>query len=425
MLIIAKDKLVITTEATIDVIKTSIEEWKFYKIGNSGEKYIKRRSLYTGVYKINVGYYHIELLVCRSKVGLIKMSFSTSKVFNGNNAIAKAILTEKMLFERVQSDLHKYINFKLLKPIDKWVVSSDETYIDIVGPKVIIDELFENISKTIVNRKKLDCSYREDGTLYFHSGKSWKRASSIIKVYYKLKELSDKKRLEELKEVLGSIQEGYTVLRIEVIRNRGKTIRELFKTEMAYEGYEQSRLVERYDKSYGFNNSNLKPLQLIINNARDNNVVVSKYKIDNNLLSRSCSEDTINIYKYVSGKSMSRVAGTIGISYQYKAIVDVFKELGIDKRKVTRMDLVNEINASSLFGKASKKTAIEIIKYINGEIDEIPVHEKRFKGYLKKLRALDVHYVYAFRNIVPIKLEEIADAIVLEERVKLVSYKAV
>lgn len=419
MIKIAKDKVVISTKATLDVMKTSIGGWKFYKIDYDKSKYKKRRGFYDCVYKSDVGCYHIELLKGIGTIGLLTISFSISKAFNGSNALSKTILTEEEIHQKVEEDLSKYIRFDLLEPIGEWLISKDETYIDIIAQKDTINQLYNSISKTIISQKRVNLSMKKNGTIYFHSGKEWNNAGSIIKVYYKLKEISDNNRIEELGEVIKTIPYGFDVLRIECVSKRHKIKRELEKKESEYKALEKEFLISLNSKTLKFNcNKEDVVLENVYNKGPDipppinyNRMLINRHNLD--------KDNEMNIYNNLIGSKRGKVSDVIDIRYQYSNIFDMWRALALDKRKVTREKLFKIINESSKFSKTSKKTAIGVIKYVNGETDKIPISEKLFKRYLKDIGELGVHYIYTDEIVNPIHIEELIVAIKGEKRVEV------
>lgn len=257
--------------------------------------------------------------------------------------------------------------------------------------------MYNSISKTIVSRKKVDLRYKEKGSIYFYSGKKRGKSGCKIIVYYKsLEVMTRNERIEDLPE-------GWEMLRIEFKGKRDKIVRELRKNSKQIKEYEANRFISNYSNTYTFNTcSNDEYVHTYRSSSYDsyfiNNTKFGELPIMN-------IEEPSIVYLHSKNYKSAKVIDTIDVRYQLSIIKDICKELLLDKKRLTRAELFSVILEVDKFkSRTLKQTAINVVKYINGELDEMPVNEKRLKKFLKEILSCGIHYIYVDATLEPIMI---------------------
>lgn len=421
---LAKDKVVISIETNFFIIQNKLELWNYRDINNDNSKYRNRIGFYNKCYFCNKGIWHLEFLKNNfSKSGLLILECSLSKLINGSNSIPVTDINMEQLMKLIVfQGLDSLIDISRLPNMDKWSISRDENFIDIYGDRETIEALYDVIAKTQVNRKNIDLSNKEKGTVYFYSGSSRKRAGCLIKVYFKLKEMIDKK--EDTKYIDRITSQNCTVLRIEFKSNRSKIRHTVMNSKKAMNKrkvglYNESDAIfseislDSYNKYFYFNNDKDTCLMNCISNINNKlliNVFLQKEKEEitpliNHIGYQNIELGNIHIGLQLQNEKQALFSDAIEFQYQQKVIIDMLKDLNMDKRKISKRALYKLIDRSDIFIKKSTKSmAKKVIRYLNGEIETIPLHKRKLKEYMNKILSMGVHYIYSDKEIPAINI---------------------
>lgn len=346
------------------------------------------------------------------------ISCNISNILAANSDESKIEFNEDMLKHYIHRDLGDIIDFTKIVDITEWIISRDETYIDILVPDHKVEDLFRVCMKTTVRRKRSDTTYIEEGTIYFHSGKDRSRAGCSYKLYNKSIEC-------EYRGKVIDVPPGYTIIRLEAKNGRRKTrssvksAADIIKKQLAT--WDEVFIIEMSDikdiwvSSKSRNGDMESSVLSDIRGYRTYTNYETKYDVK--LKFNSSKDETQNAYtKNLSNKATFFDTGDI--RYQTKLIIDLLKDIGMDKKKLTKKELYK--NVESIFKtKKTCKTAREVIGYLNGEIKKPPINERRIRKYAKDIIDSGNHYIYSETDIPGIDLGEVQRYIQSKELFRL------
>lgn len=219
---VAKDKVDIFISNIDNKVILNMNIWQTVPINKNS----RRKRFYTSCRVFNNENIHLEYLQYSQTNGDLRISFSVSRLFNGNNIIPVTLIKKEDFNKLLYSKLNEIIDITKLPPICKWIVSSEETFIDIIMDKNQIDQLFKVLHKIDkMPYLKRNIRFQNDGTLYFEN----KRTS--IKVYYKILEQQQKNKDFDVFNFL-NIKDNEDLLRFEVRNNRSKIKYEFKKNKL-------------------------------------------------------------------------------------------------------------------------------------------------------------------------------------------------
>ncbi|MFL0196048.1 hypothetical protein ACJDU8_10795 [Clostridium sp. WILCCON 0269] len=301
----------------------------------------------------DVGVFHLEYLRKSLNNGDLKISFSISKAFNGNNSIPKSNVSVSDLYSLLEHRLNCALDVKQLPPIDDWTISQGENNCDIVDTKENLLERFNLLRKTKVPYRKLDDSLADKGTLYLYSGKNRKKSSTVIVIYFKIKEQESKNT--DIRSIL-SLNEGIEDLRIEE-RNTRRALK---------------KKVAKFKNRYNLFNL-LPPMYLRISdkpsskeyyNIYENDIrqYVSFNKVKAKVRYTYLKESHYNFYVCLNyeSKIKANVADILDKDYQFSVITNLIKSCNLDKSITTKHNLYKIIDKSPFFTKITKKQPKEL-----------------------------------------------------------------
>lgn len=144
----AKDKVDISIPANKDSIKKSLASWKSIR-PNKG-------SNYDMIHWIDRNGYFVKYMHSDEFSDRLMISCNISNILAANSEESKIEFNEDMLRYYIHRDLGDIIDFTNIVDITEWIISRDETYIDILVPDHMVEELFRVCMKTTVRRKRSD-----------------------------------------------------------------------------------------------------------------------------------------------------------------------------------------------------------------------------------------------------------------------------
>lgn len=366
-------------------------------------------------YFINTKGYSIKYINDDRYYGRLIISCNISRIYNGTNSKGETNIDKSFIKELFEFDLGDIVDFNKLSDIEKWGISRDETFIDMLVPNYIVDSLYKVYEKTNISRKTIHIEYRDKGTIYFHSGKGREHAGCLYKIYDKVREC--KNRGEEIK-----VPEGYTIIRFEVKYGRSKirhsvkdTIKVINKQlELLDQVFINTR-ASMFCKEVPFS-QNIEEVYYNINLINDSRWLYnSKYQFK--FKQKDIESSNLSAYtKNLSNKAT--FLDTCDIRYQQKLLVELFRNLKMDKDKLTRLQLLKSID--SIFETTTtQKSAKKVVKYLNGEIKKPPFNSRRITAYKNKILNNGVHYIYSDIDIPSIMIEELERCIYSNTRLQL------
>lgn len=171
----------------------STHGWKYFAMGIAEE----------GVDGYSLSLNGIDLLYFPNLFGrrILKISFNRGKLYHGDNIASIWACNLQELHQRLNALLDGCIDLNENGQIRYWHVYKYECFADFIIPEQNLNAWFEVISKCSLPYKKIDLTYFNRGTIYFHSGKSSQVSQSNVKIYDKLKERRDRERKDNLPKV--------------------------------------------------------------------------------------------------------------------------------------------------------------------------------------------------------------------------------
>lgn len=402
----AKDKITISILAGLDSIESNLS--KFNVISVKGKNGLTK----SVIYGLKVGNYYIKFMSNLEFADRLQIDCSISKVYNGTNSKSKTNVTIEEFYNRVINDLKDYINFEAIGDVYDATISRDETFIDLIVPNEIKEDLFRVLKSTQPSRKKVDLTYYEKGTIYYYSGNTRSKLGAEYKVYDKVKEALSRGEVIE-------VPPNHTIIRFEAKGSRNKlvhSIKKLIKSEIELERIFNEAFITVNDTNYMDNIPfaiDLDSKRLDLSQGIRIYSSVSNYKYKFNM-------NTVNIetsYKKRLNKRVT-IQDICDTRYQKQAIVQMFKDLNMNTRKLTRKQLNRHMERVFTTSK-TRKTARQVIKYLNEELENCPVNERTLSSYKKKIIDSGVHYIYSDKGIASVDVDELLSCIYRNKRLHL------
>jgi hypothetical protein len=331
--------------------------WNYHYSDTYKDNHKKRSEYYRfGAMSCNIGVFNVKFSKYLSTRGDLFISFSVAKLYHGNNSIAKGNISVTDLIQRIKRELSGVLHTEILPPTSEWIVTKDESNIDIIDSVENIQLRMEVLKKIRIPRRRLDSSFDTEGSLYFHSGKDRKKGSAVVTIYDKCKEQRD--RGIDIHDLMG-LAHGMGILRIES-KGKGYTVKKI-----------ASKAAEIIERKKG--------------------------------LQRQVAANM--------GNRKNRLGIVMSVAYQFVVINEFIEKCGFDKIITTKERLNEVIEKSALFSKTRKRAAKRVVRYLNGEINTISLNMRTIEDYKKQILKTGYHYVCAEWELKPMKSEDILMAI--------------
>ncbi|MFH5836718.1 hypothetical protein ACHAL6_11660 [Proteiniclasticum sp. C24MP] len=306
----------------IDALNHKASSWKrsrFYR-QDCETKYKKRQEKYGfGTLSMDSGCIHIEYMRYAEKMGDLLLSLSLPDLYFGNNAYFYFHTDYVELAGKIHNELRYAIDVKKLPPWSEWGLSRDELTVDITDTSENNRRRFDTLAKL----KKLpyqiaDLTYKNEGSIYFHTGKNRMKSGRQLIVYDK--SLQQSIRGINLEQTL-NLPQGYSVLRVEE-KTKGSPLKTDVKKTLANyefpEGFTRLEIALSKEHQIFHIKSFLSSLGL-------DRIITTKYKLyaiidDMSALSRKRKKTCKRVLRYLNGefKNISLSERTIT---SYKKII--------------------------------------------------------------------------------------------------------
>ncbi len=176
--------------------------WALHDANKQGKKHKRRIPKYTyGSMSGKAGLLDVEYLKYNIDMGDLLISLSVSELYFLNNSVPKSNIDLDDIQERILTELRNVIDTSCIPPWDFWVISRDETNVDIIDSQENIIRRMDVLSKSYSPYKKVDNEYKKAGSVYFR-GRAGKKSCSQFIAYDKVKEQRDRKSID-LRKILG------------------------------------------------------------------------------------------------------------------------------------------------------------------------------------------------------------------------------
>lgn len=315
-------------------------KWHTNKSSESDHRSMKY--LY-GSLSCKAGYIDVQFLKFSSEYGDLLLSLSVAEIFNFTNAIPKSVVSGLELAQKILSDLKYVLDISKLPNYEEWVISKDETCVDVIDTQENIMRRLKILSKTNMPYRNVDTEYLSKHTVYFRARAGKKSASQVV-VYDKVREQRERKGLNMSNLLNLSLSEG--CMRIE-LKTRSATLRR-----------------------------NLK------------------------------------LVRKATGQYMaSRFSLFLSHEYQEYLLYEVIVKLNLDKAITTRANLIMKMKESGLFTIRQLNTAIEVMKYENGEECDQIYSSRTISKYKKQIMSTGYNILYSDVELKPITIELLSLAI--------------
>lgn len=209
-------------------------------------EYKRRQERYLhGTMSTDSGCIHVEYLRSSPVKGDLLLTVSVAEIYNGNNSIPISNIDITDLIHRIIQEIRFVLDVSQLPPSRTWRISRDETNLDLIDTVENNKIRFDIFMKSKLPYMKIDLTLAGNGTVYFYTGKTRKRAGMQVCIYSK--RLQQDFKNNNLREMLGLTQEQ-DVMRCEV-----KMKRQPLKNR-----------VQKTNKSYGFQEGNGSNLETVL-----------------------------------------------------------------------------------------------------------------------------------------------------------------
>lgn len=390
----AKDKVDISIPASIDVIRYDINKWNIRRENIKNNNINSNQNISRNDYWINKDNYYIKYFNDNRFAGRLIISCNINKMLQRNHINkVKNDIDLYRIKDILENELEDIIDFSSLTDIKEWGISREETFIDVLMPTYISDALFKVLIRTKCSRKKIDTRYSDNGTIYYYSGEERKNSKCLYKIYDKgLESASRGKPI--------NIQSGMSIIRFESKSGRSK-IRRIIKSIRE----KLINQVNNSDKIFSLINTlrycySREDLNLFINNDHMTQLNILCI-VELPVIRYNCydfrAKYKLNHIDSVYIKNLSKNAtfnDTCDNRYEKKSLIDFVKDIGMDKEKLTRSDLFKRINDIFETPK-TRKTAKEVIEFLNGERINPPINKRSMVAYQKKILDAGIYHIYS------------------------------
>ncbi|MGL5244938.1 MAG: phage/plasmid replication domain-containing protein [Sarcina sp.] len=374
-------------------------------------------------------YLKYSLIPGSDEYGYLTIDVSISKLINGDNAIPTTQTSVDEIEERFSSDLGHVLNFNNIPSIKEWTVSRDETYIDIIASKEIVESIYHIIECASIAYRNVDITYKENGSIYIHSGKDRKKANWTLILYDKGTECASRGNdVANLK----NLKEGQVCLRLE-IKTKRKMLRNIVQEYIESKetpiinssptSFKPTKIDYDLLNSQVFFSSLETPKKIVTNCLKYESLKYPKVKLLRNI-EYNC-EAFFNMVEGLSSfvnKSLSSsthakptLSNILSSKFQSTLIKKILKNLHLFDRDIkilTKIQLLNFIKNSNIFKtKTMKQNAKKAIKILNGEKVKATLSHKTIQKYKNLFLNSGVHFLYTKHPIPEINQDMLDEAI--------------
>lgn len=368
--------------------------WKY--IPSNNKCYEKRNQKFKyGFVKIRTKKCSVEYLRSSQEYGMVRLSFNIPYLLTEDNMASVAFVDFVKIYYLLRLELLDIINLDELSNFTLWKVSEIEVNIDLPGTNEDIDRYLDVISKIKVKRKNTDYEYQQKGTLYLHSGNDNKSAGVRIIAYKKFKERIDTGYLQD---VLDFKTKNFNDCNanIELLRIEKQSSRRILN-------YEFSKYISKAKDTPFTSLCSSKHRTFLEHNLKQ------MYSFSNEITSRKLQLKTLetNFKKNVDIVLYNKVKviDVLTIPYYISVVKGFITQFNLDKTITTRDKLFKIIRTN--FTKTKAKTAVNLIKFLNGEKAIVPISKRYFKQYIKEITSTGYHYIYSDKELPPIIIDDI------------------
>lgn len=354
---------ILNGEVELDSITIYINDMKKIELNIFGDNLkhfyfnLNPHNKYLSSYEKNFGGIYVRYYPYKDR-GMLEIKFNIPKLIYGNNIESVYCFNPMRLFNELSRRLAPMINLKNTPSILHWKVSKVEINLNYKNSTLIINNLHDVIKKISYTKhfKREKTRYRDGGqTIYFYNRKNNKNSTLIIKVYFKLRQVSNTSNNNVENKLFNGYDslssENYEILRFEITVNR----KEILK---------QFKLKDYVPKSR-------------------NETLYSD----------------IGTFHQV-----------MDYNYQMLMLDYMINELHLDKLIATKKELISIINNSNELDNNEKMTAKHVILYLNGDYHKTKPKLKEIEKYKNYVLNKGYHYIYSSDiTIGPIILDVIAD----------------
>lgn len=355
---------------------------------------------------INEYYLNYLLVPGSNTIGFLTIDVSISKLINGNNAIPATKINIDELIARIYYDLKAVLNFNMIPDIKKWVISKDETFIDIIASKEIIESIYHLIEYSRIPHRKVDKTYKNKGSIYIHSGNKREKSTYTLIAYDKGKECA--RRGIDITNIK-KLEPEQSCLRLEVKIKRYSLKKNItqFKNRPLFKEPNNNFTLNKIDYNYSY-----KYISYDYDEISNTNIIFSNESIKHitmkDIIDSKIPYTIVNYNYYFKlidkiNKSKTKdnklyFTDILDVCFQAYSLKNILKELHLfntDITILTRKDLFKFIIKGVIFKTPkTKSTAKKIIEFLNGEKAKAPCCSKTINRYKNILLNAGIHYLY-------------------------------
>lgn len=413
----SKDKVDISIQTTFKAINKNINLWNRKRVKLKAIDNNKANSRID--YWINKDDIYIKYYNFSAFSGRLIISLNMDKLFKQKYTNLSTTIDFNNVKDYLEDKLGEIIDFTQITDFELWGVNREETFIDIIVPNDIAEALFEVLLKTKSNRKRIDEEYAGRETIYYFSGSDRKNSKCLYKIYDKVKESRYRGNSIEAPP-------NKTIIRFESKNGRTKIVRTIrnIRNDIIKRNASADSVFMNMNQS-----TNDYCIKAQSDSSKDNIFKIHPPKGDDTLNIMSIYDYKYNLYdnkkdiSIVLIKNLRRDAtllDTFDSRYQQQLLMDFMKDIQMDKEKLTREQLMQNIDTIFITNK-TRNTAKEVVKYLNGEIKNPPINARSITEYKKRILSSGVHYIYSKVYIPAIDIDCFKHCIINNERLELVS----
>lgn len=160
------------------------------------------------------------------KDDLLYIDFNPAKLLQNDNIAAIYSCNIQQLYNIIRDKLRGILDISVVPNLRYWEVSYYENNINIIRDMDEIKALYNVISKLENIGKLKKYIIEEDGTIYFFNGTDMNNSDFVIKIYLKIRQISNKDPEKLIDDYYDSdlvcLKAGQDILRIEVALKRDR-----------------------------------------------------------------------------------------------------------------------------------------------------------------------------------------------------------
>lgn len=296
---------------------------------------------------------------------VLKATLNLGRIFHGNNAASIWTCNLQDLHQRLNTLLEGIINLNKIGHIRYWMVYKYECFADFIIHEQDMNAWLQVISKCSMPYKTNDLTHFEDGTIYFHSGKSLAKSHSNVKIYDKLKQLRDteskfnRPRIDYNNADYINLPLGYRILRIEIYHDRAP--------------------IRRHNKR----------------------VIIGESK---NLIRSINYSDILNADEPIPEQCFYTFEELFRFKRQIQDINKVVSELNLNRPVTTTKKLIKAVESLE-YTDTIIKNVISTLKYINNPRRYKAVNKERIRMHKKIILETGYHYITSTRELQALSID--------------------